>query len=143
MATAIFHDIVAKDPELSNAGIEVKSAGTLDGITGHPTTDKARRVMQERGLDVTSHRAEEIRPRIIRALGLALGRRSVPPAPTWRHGVMPRADASTRAQLSYVVSLRLIVTSDIAKNRTVKTMTSASGHSRPISTSPPISALVR
>jgi protein-tyrosine-phosphatase len=62
MATAIFHDIVAKDSELSNAGIEAKSAGTLDGITGRPATHKARRVMQERGLDVTSHRAEEIRP---------------------------------------------------------------------------------
>jgi len=31
----------------------------------------------------------ETRPRIIRALELALGRRSVPPAPVWRHGVMP------------------------------------------------------
>jgi protein-tyrosine-phosphatase len=60
MAEALFRDMVVKNPALSGAGIEVRSAGTLAGIDSSPASDKAIHVMGEHGLDISSHRARQI-----------------------------------------------------------------------------------
>jgi len=60
MAEAILRDMCAKDNELSSNGIEIKSAGTLDYLDGVSATNEAITVMQEKGIDLSSHRAQHI-----------------------------------------------------------------------------------
>ena len=59
MAKAMFEDMVLKSPELSSAGVTVKSAGILN-LDPHKASEEAVQVMQERGLDITTHKSQHI-----------------------------------------------------------------------------------
>jgi len=59
MAEAIFGDMVGKDPGLRQAGINARSAGTLES-NGHEAVDEAAQVMLEKGLNMNSHRSRHI-----------------------------------------------------------------------------------
>lgn len=54
------------------SGLEVGSTGTW-GLTGQRTTELAARVMAERGVDVTRHRARDLDPEEVRAADLVVG----------------------------------------------------------------------
>ncbi len=51
--------------------ITVESAG-LGALVGHPASDFAVELMRERGVDITSHRARQLNPDLVRAADLIL-----------------------------------------------------------------------
>lgn len=51
--------------------ITVESAG-LGALVGHPASDFAVELMHERGVDITSHRARQLHPDMVRATDLIL-----------------------------------------------------------------------
>ncbi len=51
--------------------ITVESAG-LGALVGHPASDFAVELMRERGVDITSHRARQLHPDMVRAADLIL-----------------------------------------------------------------------
>jgi protein-tyrosine phosphatase len=65
MAEAIFRDIVSKVPELHSSGMEIKSAGTIQGIDGAPATNEAITVMREHEIDIIRHKAKHINAELV------------------------------------------------------------------------------
>ena len=65
MAEAIFRDIISKEPELNAVGIDIKSAGTIQGIDGAPATNEAIAVMREHGIDISQHKAKHINTELV------------------------------------------------------------------------------
>lgn len=53
------------------AEVEVASAGT-HALVGHPADEQARRLMTERGLDLSAHRAQQASPELLRWADLVL-----------------------------------------------------------------------
>ena len=51
--------------------ITVESAG-LGALVGHPASEFAVELMRERGVDITSHRARQLHPDMVRAADLIL-----------------------------------------------------------------------
>ena len=60
-----FRDIISKEPELSSVGIDIKSAGTIQGIDGAPATSEAVAVMREHGIDISQHKAKHINTELV------------------------------------------------------------------------------
>lgn len=56
MGQALLADALSKSGECS---AEVRSAG-LAALVGHPADSKAQRLMHERGLDISTHRARQL-----------------------------------------------------------------------------------
>ncbi|MBI4332964.1 MAG: low molecular weight protein arginine phosphatase [Chloroflexi bacterium] len=59
LAAVLFKGMVARDPELSQAKLDIDSAG-ISGSGGHPATRLARDVAKARGLSLENHRAKQI-----------------------------------------------------------------------------------
>ena len=66
MAEALLRDAL-RGPE----DISVKSAG-LGALVGHPASEFAIELMSERGVDITSHRARQIEPEMVKNADLIL-----------------------------------------------------------------------
>jgi protein-tyrosine-phosphatase len=65
MAEALLRDIICKEPGLSSVGIDIKSAGTIQGIDGAPATNEAVAVMREHGIDISRHKAKHINTELV------------------------------------------------------------------------------
>jgi protein-tyrosine phosphatase len=52
-------------------GVEVRSAG-LGALVGHPADEIARTLMQQRGVDISAHRARQLEPEMLRSADLVL-----------------------------------------------------------------------
>ena len=70
MAQCLFENMLARDPLLRSAGIEVESAGTTAG--GYAATPEAMAVMHECGLDLSRHRSRPLNPGLIERADLIL-----------------------------------------------------------------------
>jgi protein-tyrosine phosphatase len=66
MAEALLKDALKKQQD-----IVVESAG-LGALVDHPASEHAVALMQERGLDITEHRARQITPDMVHAADLVL-----------------------------------------------------------------------
>jgi len=66
MAEALLRDAL-RGPE----DIKVESAG-LGALVGHPASEFAIELMSERGVDITSHRARQIEPEMVKNADLIL-----------------------------------------------------------------------
>ncbi len=66
MAEALLRDALRGEEEIT-----VESAG-LGALVGHPASDFAVELMRERGVDITSHRARQLHPDMVRAADLIL-----------------------------------------------------------------------
>jgi protein-tyrosine-phosphatase len=64
MAEAIFKQMV-NDIQVPGEKIVVKSAGTFFRNDGAPAMENAVLVMEERGLDISSHRAQSINDNLV------------------------------------------------------------------------------
>ena len=50
---------------MSSVGIDIKSAGTIQGIDGAPATSEAVAVMREHGIDISRHKAKHINTELV------------------------------------------------------------------------------
>ncbi len=66
MAEALLRDALRGQEEIT-----VESAG-LGALVGHPASEFAVELMDERGLDITSHRARQIEPDLVNVADLIL-----------------------------------------------------------------------
>ena len=66
MAEALLRDALRGEEEIT-----VESAG-LGALVGHSASDFAVELMRERGVDITSHRARQLHPDMVRAADLIL-----------------------------------------------------------------------
>lgn len=69
MAEAILKRLVSNRPDADQWHIE--SAGTW-AMDGYPATESAQLVMQARGMDISSHRSQVVRPELIHKFDLIL-----------------------------------------------------------------------
>lgn len=63
MAKLLFEEMVSKDPSLRSVGAEVDSAGIIGG--GSQAMQEAIDVMNEHGLDLTSHQSKPLDGRLV------------------------------------------------------------------------------
>lgn len=70
MAEALFQDIVCRDAELSDAGIEADSAGTDPAFDN--ATAEAVEAMRGYGLDLSGHRSKPVSDRLVEWADLIL-----------------------------------------------------------------------
>ena len=66
MAEALLRDALKEQHD-----IKVDSAG-LGALVGHPASEHSVTLMQERGLDISDHRARQITPEMVHAADLVL-----------------------------------------------------------------------
>ena len=66
MAEALLRDVLREQQDIT-----VESAG-LGALVDHPASEHAVALMQERGLDITGHRARQITPELVHDADLVL-----------------------------------------------------------------------